>query len=82
MCSAPKDPTPVPCCWRGHLPAQLPARMADLGAGWGYLSRAVLDRPGVTSLDVIEAEALALDCAKANLPDPRVCLSLGRRNPL
>lgn len=53
------------------LPEKLPARMADLGAGWGYLSRAVLAREGVQSLDVLEAEANALDCARANLPDPR-----------
>lgn len=53
------------------LPADLPAKVGDLGAGWGYLSRAVLARPGVTHLDVVEAEAVALDCARANLPDPR-----------
>ena len=29
------------------LPAKLPARVADLGAGWGYLSRAILARDGV-----------------------------------
>ncbi len=53
------------------LPAKLPGRMADLGAGWGYLSRAVLSRDGVKSLDLIEAEALALDCARLNVTDPR-----------
>ena len=53
------------------LPARLPARMADLGAGAGILSRAVLARDGVTHLDVVEAEAMALDCARLNLPDPR-----------
>jgi 16S rRNA (guanine1207-N2)-methyltransferase len=53
------------------LPAQLPARMADLGAGWGYLSSVVLQRSGVTSLDLIEAESLALDCARLNIADPR-----------
>jgi len=53
------------------LPAKLPGRMADLGAGWGYLSRAVLAREGVKSLDLIEAEALALDCARLNVTDPR-----------
>ena len=54
------------------LPAKLPPRVADLGAGWGYLSRAILARDGVKELDVIEAEAVALDCARQNLPDPRV----------
>lgn len=53
------------------LPPKLPARMADLGAGWGYLSLAVLARDGVASLDLIEAEALSLDCAQLNVTDPR-----------
>ncbi len=53
------------------LLGKLPARVADLGAGWGYLSRAVLAREGVQELDVIEAEAAALDCARINLNDPR-----------
>ena len=53
------------------LPAKLPARVADLGAGWGYLSRAILARDGVRELDVIEAEAVALDCARLNITDPR-----------
>lgn len=54
------------------LPAKLPARMADLGAGWGYLAAPVLARDGVKSLDLIEAEALSLQCAKLNVSDPRV----------
>lgn len=53
------------------LPARLPPRVADLGAGWGYLSRAILARDGVAELDLVEAEAEALACAKVNLPDPR-----------
>lgn len=53
------------------LPAKLPARMADLGAGWGFLSDVVLQRDGVKSLDLIEAEALSLDCAKMNVTDDR-----------
>ena len=56
------------------LPARLPARVADLGAGWGYLSRAILSREGVAELDVVEAEAEALACAAVNLPDPRARL--------
>ncbi len=54
------------------LPPKLPARMADLGAGWGYLAAPVLARAGVSTLDLIEAEALSLDCAKLNVTDPRV----------
>jgi len=53
------------------LPAKLPARMADLGAGWGYLSAAVLARAGVVSLDLVEAEARALDCARLSVSDSR-----------
>ena len=34
------------------LPRDLPARVGDLGAGWGYLSRAILQRPGVQHLKV------------------------------
>ena len=53
------------------LPDKLPGRMADLGAGWGYLSDAVLSRRDVASLDLIETEALALDCARLNVTDAR-----------
>jgi 16S rRNA (guanine1207-N2)-methyltransferase len=54
-----------------HLPAKLPARVADLGAGWGYLSAAALKKPGLLHLDLIEAEKLALDCAALNISDAR-----------
>lgn len=53
------------------LPQRLGTRVADLGAGWGFLSAAVLERPGVGTLHVVEADATALDCARANLADPR-----------
>jgi 16S rRNA (guanine1207-N2)-methyltransferase len=53
------------------LPAKLPARVVDLGAGWGYLGRAILARAGVTSLDLVEAEDVALECARQNITDPR-----------
>ena len=53
------------------LPAKLPGHVVDLGAGWGYLSAAILARGGVTRLDLVEAEALALDCARLNVTDPR-----------
>ncbi len=50
------------------LPKDLKGRAADLGAGFGYLSHEVLTRyPGVTHLDVIEAEARALEMARQNL---------------
>ena len=53
------------------LPAKLSGKVADLGAGWGYLGAEILKRPGVKRLDLVEAEADALDCAKANVTDPR-----------
>ncbi len=54
------------------LPAKLPARVVDLGAGWGFLARAILERDGVKHLDLVEADAAALDCARLNIVDPRV----------
>ena len=53
------------------LPDELPARIADLGAGWGYLSAAVLDRTGPEVLHLVEANATALNAARANITDPR-----------
>ena len=53
------------------LPTKLGPKVVDLGAGWGYLSRAVLMRDGVKRLDVVEAEFDALTCARSNIDDPR-----------
>lgn len=51
-----------------HLPAGLSGRVADLGAGWGYLSAEILSRfDAVTGVDLYEAEAMALDDARTNL---------------
>ena len=51
-----------------HLPATLSGRVADLGAGVGYLSAVLLQRcAGLRALDLYEAEARALDLARANL---------------
>ena len=50
----------------------LAGRVADLGAGWGYLSARVLAAsPDVAAIDLVEASAEALDCARANVADPR-----------
>ncbi len=49
----------------------LRGRVADLGAGWGYLARAILASEAVSQLDLIEADAVALDCARDNVTDPR-----------
>jgi 16S rRNA (guanine1207-N2)-methyltransferase len=53
------------------LPVSLSGCVADLGAGWGYLSGAILTHGGVTELDIVEASHAALTCAKANISDPR-----------
>jgi 16S rRNA (guanine1207-N2)-methyltransferase len=53
------------------LPQKLGGKVADLGAGWGYLAAEILTRPGVKRLDLVEAEADALDCARVNVTDPR-----------
>ena len=51
-----------------HLPANLHGRVADLGAGWGYLGVQVITHcSGVDALDAYEAEARALEPARANL---------------
>lgn len=53
------------------LPA-LKGRVADLGAGWGYLSAGVLAKsPDLKELHLVEADAVALDCAKVNVADGR-----------
>jgi len=50
------------------LPTGLSGRVADFGAGWGYLALQVLARcPGVTTLELFEADARALALAERNL---------------
>lgn len=53
------------------LPETLPAKVADLGAGWGWLSAQILARKGVEQLDLVESDAVALDCARRNISDAR-----------
>lgn len=51
-----------------QLPATLSGAVADLGAGWGYLSSQLLQRcPGIEQLDAYEADARALEPARINL---------------
>jgi len=50
------------------LPTTLRGTAADLGAGWGFLSDALLTRcSGITALDLYEAESRALELARGNL---------------
>ena len=53
------------------LPDKLPSKIVDLGAGWGYLSRNILEHSGVKELHLVEAEAAALACARDNVTDLR-----------
>lgn len=67
-CFSPDHVDPGSRLLAAHLPATMTGRVADLGAGWGYLAAAVLDRfPTVERVDLYEAEALALADARANL---------------
>lgn len=51
-----------------HLPDDLNGRVADLGAGYGYLASQVVARcPQVGAIDLYEAEARALEPARINL---------------
>ena len=53
------------------LPAALGRSVADLGAGWGFLSATILERAAVEVLHLVEADRRALDCARSNVTDPR-----------
>lgn len=51
-----------------HLPATLHGVVADLGAGWGFLSDAALQRcTRIERIDLYEADSRALECARKNL---------------
>lgn len=61
-----------------HLPMELSGAVADLGAGYGALSAALLDRcPNISMLDLYEAEGRALDLARQNLAAHRLSKDLG-----
>ena len=51
-----------------HLPGNLRGTVADLGAGWGFLSVEALRRcPRIERIDLFEADSRALACARINL---------------
>lgn len=54
-----------------HLPEALSGSVADLGSGWGYLAKAVLQREGVRELHLVEDDALADRAARRNVEDAR-----------
>tara|TARA_R110002033_G_scaffold38491_2_gene77896 strand:+ start:12718 stop:13686 length:969 start_codon:yes stop_codon:yes gene_type:complete len=53
------------------LPEKLGKQVADLGAGWGFLSAHILTRSDVEAVHLVEAHHIALECAKRNVTDPR-----------
>lgn len=63
-----------------HLPATIRGRVADLGAGYGYLAVELLQRcAAITAIDLYEAEARALEPARINLES--ALAELGREVP-
>ena len=51
-----------------HLPDDLHGRIADFGAGYGYLAAQVVARcPHIAAIDLYEAEARALEPARLNM---------------
>jgi 16S rRNA (guanine1207-N2)-methyltransferase len=51
-----------------HLPDDLRGRVADFGAGYGYLAAQIITRcPHVTAIDLYEAEGRALETARLNV---------------
>lgn len=64
-------PDPASVLLAASLPDKLQGKVADLGAGWGYLARSILARPGVKRLDLVEAEADALTACRLNITDER-----------
>lgn len=61
---------PASALLAGQLPATLAGRVADAGAGWGWLAMQVLQRcPAVTAIELFEANARALEPAQRNLEE-------------
>lgn len=51
-----------------HLPVSMRGNVADLGAGWGFLSHVALEKsPQISRIDLFEADARALECARQNV---------------
>ncbi len=53
------------------LPRGLGPHVIDLGAGWGFLTAHLLRNPAIEAVDLVEADYLALECARRNLPQER-----------
>jgi 16S rRNA (guanine1207-N2)-methyltransferase len=54
------------------LVPEVKGRVADLGAGWGYVAGEILaEQDGIESFDLIEADHAMLEAAETNIDDPR-----------
>ena len=62
---------PASALLAASLPQKLGRVVADMGAGWGYLSSQIFTRDSVEKVHLIEAEQIALDCARRNIADQR-----------
>ncbi|MDJ1015725.1 MAG: class I SAM-dependent methyltransferase [Paracoccaceae bacterium] len=65
------DVDPGSALLENTLPERMSGSVIDLGAGWGYLASEILRRSDVAQVDLVEADHVALDCARANINDPR-----------
>ncbi|NOX73464.1 MAG: class I SAM-dependent methyltransferase [Alphaproteobacteria bacterium] len=54
-----------------HFDGRIKGRVADLGAGWGWLAVQALSAGDIGAIDLFEAEKTALNAAAANISDPR-----------
>ena len=55
----------------GLLPEAMTGAVVDLGAGWGYLARAILARDGVETVHLVENDRVSLAAAARNVTDGR-----------
>lgn len=56
-----------------YLPSDTRGEVVDLGAGWGFLTARLLEKaPKISRVQLIEDNAVALDCARKNIDDPRI----------
>ena len=77
---SPDGPDPGSLRLAAAFEGRLKGRVADLGAGWGWLAHAALARcPAITAIDLYEADANALDAARAERRRSARRLPLGRR---
>ena len=55
-----------------HVKGHLKGRVADFGAGWGYLTRAILANENVTDVYAVEADYTSVQACQMNCVDDRL----------